>query len=227
MCEREPGKLHAHLELSPTAVGRGTLVIHYRWTNELKPPQSGTLSIPYAGTSDDNVVASASPAGAVAALVGAGQQSVAVSFTTDDGSAASALAVTTNLATLPSGWSSGSTSFGCATVSTGNGCELALSYAPASAGSGTLTLLYTYTDNAGNPRSGGINIPYAATTSDNVVGTASPSGQIAVTVGGSQAVAVSFTTDDGNAASGLLITATSALCRAAGTPRPTASVARA
>ena len=39
-------------------------------------------------------------------------------------------------------------------VSTGNGCQLALTYTPTSAGTGTLTLSYSFTDNAGAAKTG-------------------------------------------------------------------------
>ncbi len=67
---------------------------------------------------------------------------------------------------------------------------------------GTLNLGYSYLNNAGESKSGTVGIPYQTTTNDNVVGTANPTTEAAVT-GGSNAVAVTFTTDDGNFASGL------------------------
>ena len=56
---------------------------------------------------------------------------------------------------------------------------------------------YEYTDASGKPNFGVLNIPYAATTNDNVIGTAAPSGQITAMLGSpGQTVSVSFTTDD-------------------------------
>lgn len=100
---------------------------------------------------------------------------------------ASKLTLTGTLGSLPVGWSSTAQSFSCATVRTGNAYQVALSYAPSSAGSGTLTLNYSYTDNAGEAKTGSATIPYTATTDDNVVYTPSPSGQINATVNGSDA----------------------------------------
>ncbi len=77
------------------------------------------------------------------AMVGGGAQAVTVTFDTDDGNPASALSLTTDLATLPAGWSSTDHSFSCASVSSGNGCQLPLSYVPAAVGSGTLTLNFS------------------------------------------------------------------------------------
>ena len=78
----------------------------------------------------------------------------AVTFTTDDGKPAANLVVTSALAALPPGWSSAATSFSCASVSTGNGCQLHLTYAPTALTGGTLTLTYAYDDNAGTPQTG-------------------------------------------------------------------------
>jgi len=58
-----------------------------------------------------------------------------VPFTTDDGNPSSGFAVTTNLTALPSGWTSVPTHLSCASVSTGTGCELSLTYAPSAAAS--------------------------------------------------------------------------------------------
>ena len=89
--------------------------------------------------------------------------------------------LTTGLTALPAGWSSASKSFTCASVSTGNGCQLHLTYAPAALAGGTLILNYAY--GAAGANTGTVNVAYAATTDDNVVGTASPTGQINAVVG--------------------------------------------
>jgi hypothetical protein len=88
---------------------------------------------------------------------------VTVTFTTDDGNLASGLSVISGLAALPPGWSSASTSFGCASVSVGAGCQLALTYAPTAAGSGTLTLGFSYANNSGIAKTGTATFAYAAT----------------------------------------------------------------
>ena len=195
------------LTYAPTAAGRGTLTLNYGYTDDSGAARSGALNIPYATTSADNIIATASPAGQINAIEKTGGQAVAVTFTTDDGKAASNLLLTSDLAALPPGWSSTSSSFTCGSVSTGNGCQLPLTYAPTALASGTLTLTYAYNDDAGTPQTGSLNLAYAATTNDNVVGTASPSGQINAVVGmGSQAVSVTFTTDDGRPATALQVT---------------------
>jgi hypothetical protein len=108
--------------------------------------------------------------------------SVLVTFTTDDSRTATSLQLTTDL-----------------------GVQLPLTYTPTRAASGTLTLRHTYLNNAGESKSGSLNIPYRATTDDSVVGTPSPT-SLAVVTGTSAMVTVSFATDDANPASGLSVT---------------------
>ncbi len=192
------------LTYAPTAGGTGTLNVGYSFTNNGGEAMTGTVAIPYSATTKDNVTGTASPAGQIAAVVGDGTVPVSLTFTTDDGRAASDLTLTSPLGSLPAGWSSTAQSFSCATVSTGNACQLSVGYAPTAAGTGTLTLNYSYTDDAGEAKTGSVNIPYTATTDDNVIYTQSPSGQVNATVnGGGAAVTVTFTTDDGQPATGL------------------------
>jgi hypothetical protein len=69
--------------------------------------------------------------------------------------------VTSGLSTLPTGWT-GPAAFSCSTLSTGTGCQLNLTYAPTAAGSGTVTLAFGYTDNAGVAKTGSVNIAFSA-----------------------------------------------------------------
>ena len=124
-------------------------------------------------TAANNVVASLSPSGEVDAAIGGSKQSVTVTFTTDDGNAATALSVT-NLAALPAGWSSTAAGLSCAVVSTGSGCQLPLAFSPTAMSSGTLTLNYNYVDGSGAARSGALNIPYATTTNGTRGASVSP-----------------------------------------------------
>jgi hypothetical protein len=181
--------------------------LNYTYIDDYGAPEAGTLSIPYAPTTANNVVATAAPPGQIIAVQKGGGQAVPVSFTTDDGKPATHLLVTSNLGALPAGWGAASTHFSCGSVSTGNGCQLPLTFAPSALGTGTLTLNYTYTDGAGTAKTGLLNILYAATTNDNVVGTASPAGQVNAIVGsGTHPTTVTFTTDDGRAATALQLT---------------------
>jgi hypothetical protein len=196
------------LSYAPTAAGRGTLMLNYTYTDDSGASRNGSLNVPYSTTSADNVIATASPTGQINAIVKTGSQAVAVTFTTDDGKTATNLLLTSDLATLPAGWSSAAKSFTCANISTGNGCQLHLTYAPTALAGGTLILNYAYSDDTGTAQTGSLNLTYAATTNDNVVATASPSGQISAIVGTtpSQAVSVTFTTDDGRPATALQLT---------------------
>jgi hypothetical protein len=195
------------LSYAGSASSAGVLTLNYTYIDDYGAPEAGTLSIPYASTTANNVVATASPPGQIIAVQKGGGQAVPVSFTTDDGKPATHLLVTSNLQALPAGWRAASTHFSCDGVSTGNGCQLPLNFAPSAFGSGTLTLNYAYTDDAGAAKTGTLNIGYAATTNDNVVGTASPAGQVNAIVGsGTHPTTVTFTTDDGRAATALQLT---------------------
>jgi hypothetical protein len=189
-----------NLTFSPTAVGSGTLTLNCVFVDnagEARTP-AACLTIPYVATPHNNVLGTTSPSGQINAVIDAGSQSVSVNFTTDDGNPATNFTLTSSLTTLPLGWTSAAPGLSCAIVSTGNGCQLVLAYAPTASGSGTLTLGYGYTDDSGAARTGALNIPYSTASSNTVVATASPSGQVtAVENTAGQAVAVTFTTDDG------------------------------
>ncbi|HEV7613744.1 MAG TPA: hypothetical protein VGO37_17830 [Steroidobacteraceae bacterium] len=197
-----------NLIYAPSAVGSGTFTVDYVFVdNATVPSTSGSVTVAYAATTHNNVVAAASPTGEINAVAGGGNQSVSLSFTTDDGKAATNLTLTTDLAALPSGWSSTATSFSCAILSQGNGCELPLTYAPTASARGTLTINYSYCDGSGVIRTGAVNIPYSPSAHNDIVATASPPGEVnAVQKSGGRAVAVTFTTDDGKPATGLYLT---------------------
>jgi hypothetical protein len=195
------------LTYAPTALATGTLILNYTYDNDAGTAESGSLNVAYKATTNDNVVGTAAPSGQINAVVGMGTQAVSVTFTTDDARPATALQLTSSLTTLPAGWSTTATALACTEVTTGNGCQIDLTYAPLAAGVGTLALNYSYINNDGVLKTGTVNVPYRATTNDNVAGTPSPTGQInAVAASGSQVVTVTFTTDDGNPASGLSVT---------------------
>jgi hypothetical protein len=197
-----------NLTFAPTAAGSGMLTLNYEFVDNASQPRTEfSLTIPYTATAHNNVLAAATPTGQINAVAGGGKQTVGINFTTDDGKAATQVVLTTDLTALPAGWSSTATSLPCSVVSTGSGCELMLTYAPSAPGSGTLTLNYTYLDDAGDPGSGSLNIPYSSTSNDNVAAVASPAGQInAIENTGGQVVDVTFTTDDGMPASNLFVT---------------------
>jgi hypothetical protein len=190
------------LKYAPTALTAGTVSLRYEYNDASGTPNFGVLNIPYAATTNDNVAGTAVPTGQITAMLGSPSQPISVTFTTDDGRLATALQVTSNLTALPAGWSASSGVFNCSAVTTGTTCQLLLAYAPTGVDNGTLNLGYTYVNNAGQSKSGTVGIPYQTTTNDNIVGTANPTTLAAVT-GSSNVVTVTFTTDDGNFASGL------------------------
>ena len=195
------------LTFTPTAGAGGTLALTYGYTDDSGASRTGVLNIPYSTAANNSVVATASPSGEIVAVEATGSQAVAVTFNTDDGRPATAFYLTSDLTALPAGWSSASKTLSCSSVSTGNGCQLQLTYAPTALTSGTLTLNYAYTNAAGTASTGSLNVTYAATTNDNAVATVSPTGQINAVLGqGSQAVSVTFTTDDGRPATALQLT---------------------
>jgi len=194
-----------NLTYHPTATGKGALTVSYDYTDNAGTVKQGTATISYTSTSQDNIVATPTTAGQIAVVTGS-TNPVGVTFTTDDGASATNLSITGGLSSLPAGWS-GPTSFTCASVSTGSGCRLNLSYHPTAIGSGSVMLNYSYINNAGTSKTGTVMLSYAATSNDNVLATPSPVGQIAVVTGGTGTVGITFTTDDGNPATGLSITA--------------------
>ncbi len=209
-----------HLTYAPTALTTGTLVLTYAYTDGGGAARTGSLDVPYAATTDDNAVATASPSGQINAVVGAGAQPVSVTFTTDDGRPATALELTTPLSTLPAGWSSTASSLTCSGFGGGTGCQLPLVYMPTAAAAGTLTLNYAYKNNAGKPRTGSVNIAYRATTHDNIAGTPNPAA-VAAVAGTSTPVTITFVTDDGNPASVLAVTSGLAALPAGWSAAPT------
>jgi hypothetical protein len=195
------------LDFAPASPTSGVLALEYSYVDDSGASRTGTLNIPYAAASNGNVVATVAPSGQITAVQQGGVQAVSITFTTADGRPASGLVMLSDLGALPAGWSSKTTTFTCANVSTGNGCQLALTYAPAAIARGTLSLDYYYLDAAGTVSIGTVNVGYAATTDDNVVGSATPSGQITAIVGqASSSVVVTFTTDDGRPATALEVT---------------------
>lgn len=193
-----------NLTFAPTLLSSGTITLDYRYTSSAGVGKSGTFALDYQATANNNVIATTQPSGQISVITGA-QQTVNVTFTTDDGNLATGLLLTSDLGTLPPGWSSRSNRFACATVSTGTNCRLSLNYAPLAIDRGSFRLNYTYTNNTGSNASGRLDIAYAATADNNVVSSVSPSGTITVTTGDAENVTVNFVTDDGNPATALSI----------------------
>lgn len=110
---------------------------------------------------DNEVVASFSPVGPVSTYEGK-TRAVTATFATNDGRPASALIVTSGLASLPSGWSSASDSFACRTVAADGACVLTLTYAPRAQDNGVLTLEFSYKANNRNAKTATARIEYSA-----------------------------------------------------------------
>jgi hypothetical protein len=193
------------LSFAPSATGSATLTLSFAYVDSSGASRTGAINIPYASVPVGSVVGTTAPSGQIIAAKTTGAASVAVTFTTTDGKGASNLALMTDLSTLPAGWSSTSTAFGCTAVSTGNGCQLHLKYAPTTLSSGSITLRYAYSDANMDANTGLVVLSYAATTDDNVVATPSTSGEIDSMVGSNQTVTVTFTTDDARVATGFQI----------------------
>jgi hypothetical protein len=195
------------LNFAPASSVSGTLTLNYSYTDEAGESKTGIATIPYFTSTANDVVATVSPVGEITAVEKTGGRSVPVTFTTNNGEAATNLSLGSSLKSLPAGWSAAAGSLSCAKVSTGSGCQLALTYAPAALGSGTLSLNYSYVDGSGAAKTGVTNIPYIATTNDNVVATPSQTGQITAVVGSAAVpLSVTFTTDDTQPATALQLT---------------------
>ncbi len=186
-----------NLTFTPTVYEVGqALTLHYVYVdNSLEPVTTGSMTLAYQATTNDNVIAAVAPIGQINATVNAGSQTVTATFTTDDGHPASALAVS-DAGALPPGWSAPDPS-SCAVVSAGAACQLSWVYTPTVPGHGTLTIDYSFKDDSGTAKTASFNIPYAATANDNVVAAVSPQSPITVTGGASAVVTATFTTDDG------------------------------
>ena len=175
----------------------------------------GATSNPGGFTSDassvngthDSVVATP-PSNVVSVEVGT-TKTVSVTFTSSDGRTITGFGISNARGTaLPAGWSAPAT-FGCASLSTGSGCVLNLTFTPTMYEVGqTLNLHYVYVDNSMEPvTTGSMMLAFQATTNDNLLAALAPIGQINATVNsGSQTVTATFTTDDGNPASAFTVT---------------------
>lgn len=144
------------------------------------------------------VTAAISPAGPVAVLVG-GSQTVDITFAATEGTA-SGLNVTSGLTPLPAGWSVANSTLPCETVDTGSACLISLTYAPtAETQSSTLPLVYSYTDRAGQQRTGQANVTYSAVPSNTPVANLTSNRPVTAPVGGMETVGVTFATLGGEA----------------------------
>ncbi|MFN7094838.1 MAG: hypothetical protein ACK4M7_05700, partial [Burkholderiales bacterium] len=139
-----------------------------------------------------------------------GVQQVPISFSAPDGLTFRTLQITNGLADMSStnpGWRTKSPKFVCNQIDAGNACVLNLTFAPTNPSqTGTLTLGFSYTDNLGMLQTGTVSVIYTATTTNNIHGLVTPSSQINVIAGGSQAITIAFVTDDGKVATNFQVT---------------------
>jgi hypothetical protein len=132
--------------------------VSYAYINNSGDYKTGTLDVAYRATTHDNVAGHPSPK--LLNIASGTTATVAVVFSTDDGNAATGLAITGGLESLPPGWSAAAGGLTCATVSAGTPCSLSLTYAPTAAAGGSLTLSFTYLDDSGAAKTGTVSIPY-------------------------------------------------------------------
>jgi hypothetical protein len=145
----------------PQAAASGTLMLAYSYNNDAGEAKTGTVSIPYKATTDNSVTGTANPT-SLNVMTGT-TTPITVTFVTSDQNPASVFTITSPLSPLPAGWSTGSSTLSCTSVTTGTSCQLALSYAPSAGDSGSLTFSYSYTNNSGIAKTGMVTIPYTAT----------------------------------------------------------------
>jgi hypothetical protein len=149
------------LTYAPAAADAGVVTLNYSYKNNAGIAKTGSLNIAYRATTNDNVVGTPTPLSPLAVLTGSSTP-VTVDFTTDDGDLASALSITSGLAMMPPGWTSPSNAFNCASVGAGTGCQLILNFSPTAAGSGTLTLGFSYLNDSGSAKTGTVALTYSA-----------------------------------------------------------------
>jgi hypothetical protein len=204
------------LSYTPTAYTTpGTLMVGYSYKNNAGQTRTGTFSIPYRATTNDTIAGTPSqPSLAIIIGTPTAPTPVTITFATDDTypaigipATSDAFTITSGLNPLPPGWSAGSTTFGCLTVSDGSPCVLPLTYTPTAVTNGlqTLTLGYSYVNDAGYANTGTASISYRAMSNNTVLAAVSPASPINVASGSVTTVTVSFTTSDGNPASGLSV----------------------
>lgn len=162
------------LTYSPRALSHsGKLAIKYSYvvdssdalsttgkTSTSSGSQSGSLNLDYTATNTNNVNATINPSPPIQELIGL-NQSVVITFSSDNIKNATNLQITSGLSNLPvanAGWS-GPSQFSCASLQ--QSCVLTLSYAPTLVSqSGTVNLSYSYTNSDGSISNATIVIPY-------------------------------------------------------------------
>ncbi|CAB3771343.1 hypothetical protein [Paraburkholderia humisilvae] len=194
------------LTYDPSTAGvSGTLTLGFTYLDSQGRQQQGSVGITYSSAAANSVATSVAPTGPVQGIVGS-TSTVSVTFASGDGAPDSNVALVTAPDSLPSGWSVQGSVLPCATVTSAGSCQLQLAYAPiAAAASATLTLEFSYTDDAGAARTGSVAIAYGAVTPGAVTATAAPASASSTFIGSTAAVSVVFSAT-GGAATNLQIT---------------------
>ncbi len=196
------------LTYDPSTAGTsGTLTLGFSYVDSQGRQQQGSVGIAYSSAAANSVTASVAPGGPVQGIVGS-TSTVSVTFASGDGAPDSNLALVTDPRSLPAGWSVQSSALPCATVTGAGGCPLQLAYAPTAAvPPATLTLQFSYTDDAGAARTGSVAIAYSAAVPGAVTAAATPANASSTFIGSTAAVNMVFSAT-GGAATNLQITST-------------------
>ena len=201
------GQCQVVLTYAPAAAApSSSITLPYSYRNNKGDASTGSVAVPFRALAVNAAVATVDPAGAIRGLVGKAS-AVTLRFTTNDGSAATALHLDDNLSALPAGWTSASTGLDCASFGAGSSCQLALSYAPAApTPASALAINYRYRDSSGKQQTGTTSIAYSAVGPNTVIASASPAGVVRARSGSSQQVVLTFTPSDSGAAGNLRLT---------------------
>ena len=201
------GQCQVALTYSPAAAApSSSITLTYSYRNNKGDAATGGIAVPFRALAVNAAVATFDPAGALRGTVGRAS-AVTLSFTTNDGSAATGLHLEDNLSTLPAGWTSAAPGLDCASFGAGSSCQLALSYAPAApTPASALAINYRYRDSSGKQQTGTTSIAYSAVGSGTVNATASPAGVVRARSGSSQQVVLTFSPSDSGSASNLRLT---------------------
>jgi hypothetical protein len=196
------------LTYNPSTAGvSGTLTLGFTYLDSEGRQRQGSVGIPYSSAAANSVTTSVAPTGPVQGVVGS-TSTVSVTFTSGDGAPDSNVALVTDPGSLPSGWSVQGSALPCATVTGAGSCQLQLAYAPTTAvASATLTLEFSYTDDADAARTGSVVISYSAAVPGAVTAAATPASANSTFIGSTAALSVVFSAM-GGAATNLQITST-------------------
>lgn len=151
-----------------SSIGSGVLNLPITYINNQNLSKSTTVPISY-NVSSLNKITVSGPAKVDAPINGT--RTVIYTLNTNGGNASGLTIDLSQLANY-SGWSSPmGNSYTCPTVlSSGNGCEIALTFSPTSiTESGFIALPFTYTNNANKSASGKININYLTTVDNHTI----------------------------------------------------------